>query len=150
MGELQILPMESAHLLQLHKAEIACFNAPWSISTLGDVLLNPNGVSLAAFLGEKLVGYGLMLNMEIVGESEIINIAVLPEYRSRRIGDALLRALIQRGEGKISLEVRASNEAARALYMKHNFVAKGLRKEYYKNPTEDAIIMWLEVNGEKT
>lgn len=76
-------------------------------------------------------------------ETEILNLAVDPEYRRRGVASALLRAVIERSRGRLWLEVRVSNAAARRLYRKFGFVETGIRQNYYANPPEDGIVMTL-------
>ncbi|RYD03254.1 hypothetical protein N752_20700 [Desulforamulus aquiferis] len=84
----------------------------------------------------------------VLDEAHITNVAVHPEYRGKSIGEALMLEMIQqaiiRGAVRMTLEVRPSNMAARELYKKLGFKEKGLRKKYYTDTNEDAIIMWVE------
>ena len=104
-----------------------------------------NDVSSLAKIDEKTVGYiGYMV---IIGEADIINIGVLPEYRGLGIGNMLMDAMIdelkKNGATRVHLEVRKSNVAAISLYKKYGFIATGVSKNHYKEPTEDAIRMNL-------
>ena len=95
-----------------------------------------------ACLNNKIVGY--MGLSKIVGEGYVTNIAVLPEYRRLGIGEKILGYVIDNTKAElefISLEVRVSNIAAISLYEKFGFERTGLRKRFYTNPQEDAIIM---------
>lgn len=110
--------------------------------------LDPNShLFLTAEAEGKVVGYvGLMY---VLDEGYISNVAVHPDYRRRGIAQALVRALAKRAEAKflsfVTLEVRESNEGARALYEKCGFKIVGRRKNYYEKPTEDAILMTLHL-----
>ena len=83
--------------------------------------------------------------MCVLDEGYIANVAVSPDWRRQGIGDALIAELLRRAVSRelafVTLEVRAGNEAAKALYAKHGFVPVGLRKKYYASPTEDAVLM---------
>lgn len=123
-------------------AESRCFSEPWSESAVRDFFAySYNGAVISCTDG---VFSGYITYTFIAGELQIANVCVLPEFRRRGIADGLMAALTdfakeQRAE-KISLEVRASNEPARALYEKWGFKAVGLRRNFYKAPTEDAVL----------
>ena len=138
-----IRPMTFEDLDRVLEIEHACFSDPWHISTFRIQLMFENAIYVVADDGGKMLGYAGMLH--IVDEGEILNVAVCPNHRQRGAGNALILHLIeiakQKGAVALTLEVRASNTAAKELYKKHRFEDVGLRKEYYKNPTEDAIIM---------
>ena len=108
---------------------------------------SPNGLYVAAHDGAKLVGYAGM--MRVLDEGHIHNVAVLPDYRKRGIGRALISELIklakENGLRLMLLEVRAGNEAATSLYQRLGFERRGLRPHYYKNPREDALLMTFEI-----
>lgn len=96
-----------------------------------------------AKIGEKAVGYiGYMI---IAGEADIINVGILPEYRGNGIGNMLMDAMIDECKKNsvtcVHLEVRKSNSVAISLYEKYGFIATGVSKNHYKDPTEDAIRM---------
>lgn len=127
--------------------EYCCFDTPWSrILFEADLSGNPNAVYFAAFDDdepERLLGFVGTHN--VAGEINITNVAVLPEARRRGIGSALIGRLTEHfGEADIigiTLEVRAGNAPAIALYEKHGFKTEGRRKNYYRDG-EDALIMW--------
>ena len=118
-----------------------CFPDPWP----EDRIARLRERFAVALEGETLLGY-LALST-VLDEGSIDNIAVLPEYRRRGVAEALLRAAIRRGRERalafITLEVRAGNAPAIALYEKHGFARVGRRKNYYEKPREDAILMTL-------
>ncbi len=91
-----------------------------------------------------MIGYGGM--WIIIDEAHVTNIAVCPAYRGRKFGERLLRRLIAeaiaQGAGKMTLEVRVSNYQAQGLYRKLGFADAGLRRGYYTDNQEDALIMW--------
>ena len=123
-----------------------CFHgAPWSRESYEEELTKNNlAVYLVAETEEKIVGFvGIWL---IFDEGHITNVAVHPDYRRRHIADNLLTVLLnlieEEGITAETLEVRAGNEPAKALYRKFGFAEAGLRKGYYPDNHEDAIIMW--------
>ena len=117
------------------------FSVPWSENAITDSL-NSGTEFYIATLNNDIVGY--MGISKIAGEGYVTNIAVLPEHRRLGIGKKILEFVIQKSKDElefISLEVRVSNHAAISLYEKLGFKNVGLRKRFYTNPTEDAIIM---------
>lgn len=121
------------------------FSVSWSKDSYIQELTNPIAKYFVAKDGEKVIGFaGTWI---ILDEAHITNIAIHPDYRKQGIGSELLKELIsfcqKAGCIAFTLEVRRSNEAAKALYEKHNFKQDGIRKGYYEDNKEDAIIMWL-------
>lgn len=144
-GEIRIEPMQTKDVEAVHAIESRSFIIPWSQGTFySELLENQFAYYLVAKDGETLVGYGGM--WIILDEAHVTNVAVLPEYRGRGLGDRLLRALmdsaVSEGASKMTLEVRPSNEQALTLYKKHGFVIRGVRRRYYQG--EDAYIMWKD------
>ncbi len=140
-----ITRMQREHLDTLAELEKICFSQPWSYKSLEEELSNDTAYFYVAKEsdGERIVGY---IGLYIVLESCFAaNIAVFPEYRNRGAATALLRRAFltatAHGAEFISLEVRRSNTAAISLYKSLNFEETGLRKNYYRNPPEDALIM---------
>lgn len=124
----------------IHEIELECFSDPWSVnSILEDIEKNEKAKYLVAVKGDELLGYVGVWN--ILGEGHITNVAVRGEARRRHIADALIEKLCEEFE-VATLEVRASNEPAICLYEKHGFEKIGIRRGYYENNGEDAIIMW--------
>ncbi len=145
--KVNITSMRPEHVDAILSIERVSFPLPWSRETfLFEILLNELGVYVVALSDELAVGYGGM--WLVADEGHITNIAVNPAFRRRGIGQQILQELIRRavqnGINRMTLEVRPSNIAARKLYHKFGFVEKGLRKRYYQDNNEDAIIMWLE------
>jgi [ribosomal protein S18]-alanine N-acetyltransferase len=143
--EIRIEPMQTKDVEEVHAIESRSFLTPWSQGTFySELLENQFAYYLVAKDGDTLVGYGGM--WIILDEGHITNVAVLPEYRGRGLGQRLLRALIDRalveGALRMTLEVRPSNKRALALYKKNGFVIRGVRKGYYQG--EDAYIMWKD------
>lgn len=129
----------------IYEIERLCFSEPWSRdSMVYELSENPRAFYIAAELDGKVVGYaGLWW---IGDEGHITNVAVKPGYRNRHIGNGIIQVLIdftvQEGIMHHTLEVRRSNDPAINLYKKFGFVVEGIRKEYYANNKEDALIMW--------
>ena len=143
----RLLPALPAHLDQLEAMERACFSDPWSRQLLADLLALENARTIAAVDGDGTVlGYASL--QTVLDEGYINNLAVLPAYRRLGIASALLEDFRRFGEAKglafLTLEVRASNTPAIALYAKHGYARAGRRKNYYSHPKEDAILMTLE------
>ena len=127
---------------EIAKIEAECFSEPWSQNAVIDSINCGNTFFVAKKDGE-LAGY-LSLNT-VLDEGYINNIAVTKKYRKMGVATLLLNRLMRFSKEKqlsfVSLEVRASNQAAISLYSKFNFEEIGTRRNFYKNPTEDAIIM---------
>ena len=144
MENLQIRPMTMADVPAVYAIETSCFSDPWSEDSFAFALENnPIAHFLVVEDGGILCGY--ISYYHVVDEGQIINIAVSPDYRRKGIGRALMEAFLQKayvlGIKTLTLEVRASNQAAKALYEAFGFVQNGLRKKYYSDPREDAILM---------
>ncbi|SHI55667.1 ribosomal protein S18-alanine N-acetyltransferase [Propionispora hippei] len=127
--------------------EQASFLTPWSRAAFESEICNNELTHYLVVCVEKqVVGYAGM--WVIVDEAHVTNIAILPEYRGRGIGEKLLIALKEaadsRGAARMTLEVRPSNNAAKRLYEKLGFSRAGVRKHYYTDTKEDAIIMWCD------
>ncbi len=142
-----IVPMTSDHLDQAAEIERICFSDPWSRRMLSEHLENECAATLVA-QGEDGTVLGYAGVLVVLDEGYITNVAVRPEYRRQGVASQLLEVFARFAQGRelafLSLEVRASNTAARALYAKHGYVQAGLRKNYYEHPREDAIIMTRE------
>ena len=138
--------MTADHVAQVAALEAICFADPWSEKSVASELTNPLSLWLVAMDGERLAGY--VGSQSVLGESDMMNVAVHPDYRRHGIAEALCNALVEALKKKenycLTLEVRASNEPAKALYEKLGFVQVGLRKNYYRNPKEDACILRKE------
>ncbi len=141
---MNIRPMTYEDLGQAADIEKICFRESWSVRILKESMESFWNLFLVIQKGEKLIGYGTAC--VIAGEGEIQRIAILPEFRQKGLGRELLAALVktakERGARSVTLEVRESNLPARRLYISAGFQEEGRRKDYYRNPKEDAIIMW--------
>ncbi len=142
-----IVPVTADHLDQMEEIERLCFSDPWSRRLLSELLENEAAATLAA-VGEDGTVLGYAGIQVVLDEGYVNNVAVRPEYRQQGVASQLLEVFRRFGEGQglafLTLEVRDSNQAARALYARHGFVEAGRRKNYYQHPKEDAIIMTLE------
>ena len=143
---MMIRNMTAAEVPLVAGLEAVCFNDPGSERSVASELDNQLSLWLVAMEGERLAGY--VGSQTVMGETDMMNIAVDPEFRRRGIAgqlvDALVAELKTRQSHCLTLEVRASNEPARALYEKLGFQQVGLRKNYYRNPKEDALILRKE------
>ena len=139
-----IRDVESAHIPQIEALEQACFSLPWTAEALASQMKDSQHEFIAAVDAEgRVLGYVGMLF--VLDEGYISNVAVGPDYRRQGIADALIERLCglcgEHALAFVSLEVRAGNVPAIALYEKHGFERVGLRKNYYERPKEDALIM---------
>lgn len=137
-----IVPLEPRHIKDIARLEELCFSEPWS----EEGILEAYRLGTRFFVAEadkKLIGYiGVKA---VVDEGYITNIAVFPEFRRKGVAAALLDKVFDYAEEKrlsfVSLEVRPSNTAAVSLYQKTGFKEEGRRKDFYRLPREDALIM---------
>ncbi len=141
----QIVPMDKSHLTQVANLEKLSFSRPWSEAQLEESLYLDNNSFLVAETKQGLVlGYaGLSVVMD---EGYLNNIAVFPKYQNTGVAGEILDVFCAYGKENlafITLEVRPSNENARALYRRRNFTEVGVRKDYYTDPKEDALILSL-------
>lgn len=122
-----------------------CFSTPWSIESIKAELTNPLAKYIIALDEENNAVVGFVGAWIIVGEASITNIAVTSNYRNKGIANYLIKSLIKTCLDLncylINLEVRASNIKAQNLYKKNGFLVDGLRKGYYEDNKEDAILM---------
>ena len=146
---MKIVKMESAHVAQIAELEKRCFSDPWSEKSIAYELTLRISYWLVALDGETVAGY--IGSQSVMGESDMMNVAVSPDYRRQGIGEALVKTLCDdlkaQGNTCITLEVRVSNAPAVALYEKLGFREVGRRPNYYHNPKEDALIMRKELGA---
>jgi ribosomal-protein-alanine N-acetyltransferase len=139
--------LESGDLDAVEEIERVSYPTPWSRSMFAAELQKPSSLAIGAYHGSgELIGYAIV--SRYVDAWHVMNIAVIPEFRRRGIGKSLLERLFevtasdpQRG---YTLEVRVSNADAIRLYEKLGFEARGIRRGYYTDNREDALIMWRE------
>lgn len=138
----------AADIPALCALEEECFSLPWSERSFSEFFSLPYTVAYLAVTDKEVCGYAGMYVLH--GDGDITNIAVGRGFRRCGIGSALLDALVETDEvSRLLLEVRASNTAARALYEKFGFQTDCIRRGFYSHPTEDAILMSLNVTGRK-
>lgn len=132
----------------VHEVEKSCFSDPWSLSAFKDELKN----KLARYIVAEnedgcIVAY--IGAWYILDEAHITNVAVHKDYRGKKIGNQIMQVFIDKcnkdNMGSITLEVRKSNIIAQNLYKKYGFMMGGVRKEYYSDNKEDALIMWKQL-----
>lgn len=144
VDKLQILPMKQEHLGRVLEIENVSFPTPWSYrSYLGELTRNNFAHYFVGFIDGELVGYiGLWI---VVDEAHITTIAVAPEYRGNHIAEKFIQYGVEYtkvwGAEKMILEVRISNLAAQKVYKRMGFRQIGVRKQYYADTLEDAIVM---------
>lgn len=142
--KLIIREMQSEDIPAVAALEAMCFSEAWSEQAFRDALKQPEALMMTAIgMGNNPMGYcGIYLSAD---EGEITNVAVHPDHRKQRIADAILREVLseawKRGAKNIYLEVRESNLPAQKLYEKQGFVPCGIRKNFYRKPTEHAVVM---------
>ena len=149
---MEYLRMQPEHTAQVAELEKQCFSMPWSENAISGELTNPLALWLVAMDGDVLVGY--IGSQSVMGEADVMNIAVNPEYRRQGVAERLISFLIDQldanGVSSLTLEVRASNEGAVALYNKLCFEHIGRRPNYYSKPKEDALILRKEWHCENS
>lgn len=136
--------MESLDLEQVAELEKVCFSESWSYGLLEAGVHSPYDVYYVYEQDGRILGY---CNLRLLaGEGEVQRIAVLPEYRRLGLARKMMEAMVDYARENmavsISLEVRESNLPARKLYETYGFTAEAVRRGYYHNPSEDAVIMW--------
>ena len=140
--------MTNDHTEQVAALEKACFSMPWSENAIISELTNQLSLWLVALDGENVVGY--VGSQSVMGEADMMNIAVHNAYRRQGIAmelvSRLVLALRERNVFSLTLEVRASNKGAVSLYNTLGFTQVGRRPNYYSAPKEDALILRKEWN----
>ena len=140
---IEIVRMNEGHVAAVAELERQNFSEPWPEIAVRSELTNPLSLWLVALDGETVVGY--VGSQTVLQEADMMNIAVADSHRRRGIARALVEELIRQLDAyQLSLEVRASNAPAIALYENLGFVQVGLRKNYYRKPKEDALILRKE------
>ena len=144
---MDIVKMELCHAEQVAQLEKAIISDPWSLNAVSGEITNPMSLWLVALEGDEVLGY--IGSQSVLGEADMMNLAVREDARGRGIAVALVDALVsqlrQNGVYRLTLEVRVSNAPAIRLYEKLSFKTIGKRPNYYYHPREDALIMGKEL-----
>jgi ribosomal-protein-alanine N-acetyltransferase len=145
---IEIRDLRLGDLGTIEQIEQRAYKTPWSRSMFASELAKATSVCLGAFEGDRLVGY--IVNSRYVDAWHVMNVAVDPDFQRRGIATRLLERLFELtadsdGRG-YTLEVRVSNEDAIRLYEKLGFERHGIRRGYYTDNREDALIMWREAD----
>ena len=152
LAPVEIADMTIADVDAVQEVERSSFPVPWPANAFRHELTqNRNARYVIARSGDRIVGYGGLWLM--VDEAHITTFAVHPDQRRQRVGERLLQRLFEVAEAMnaewLTLEVRASNLGAQRLYEKYGFRRAGVRRRYYSDNNEDALIMWTERLGDR-
>ena len=144
-SKMEIRFLEEKDLEEVSKLEAACFSEPWSLEDFRDILTNKDRIMLVAIEDNKIVGEIVLT--DLLGEGDISNVAVNPDYRKKHIASKLLEKIIKIGSDErnitaFTLEVREQNLPAIKLYEKAGFESVGVRPNFYTKPKDNAVIMW--------
>lgn len=143
---MRIERMQRGDVPRIMEIERQCFASPWHESAYLAELANRSAYYIVARVGDELVGYSGM--WVIMDEAHITTIGVDPRYRGRKIGEQILVAILEeaqrRGARRATLEVRESNTVAQNLYHKYGFVPAAIRRGYYSDNGENAVVMWVD------
>lgn len=139
-----VVPMETGDIPETVALEQEIFSDPWSEAMLCSGFAAPSQLYFCAReQNGMLIGYGAV--MTVLDEGELLRIGVSPRFRGQGVADLLMKRIFQTADEKklalMMLEVRQGNTPAIRLYEKYGFVQEGIRKRYYQNPAEDALIM---------
>lgn len=143
---METVQMTEQHVSQIAALERVCFSEPWSEGSIAGELNNPLSLWLVCVENGTVLGY--VGSQTVLGETDMMNVAVSPEARRKGIAERLISELVEQLRKQkshcLTLEVRASNVPAIALYQKLEFIQVGRRPNYYHNPKEDALILRKE------
>lgn len=144
MSNFNVLPMDESCLQGVLEISNLCFSISWSLESLRGELKNEFAKYVIIKKDDVIVGYGGI--WIIYDEAQVTNIAVHPSYRGLHIGDLIVESLFEVCKKAhitaMTLEVRESNLIAQNLYKKYGFTTEGIRKNYYEDNHENALIMW--------
>lgn len=149
MNEFNIRLMEENDIDEVLEVDKASFPTAWTKEIYEtEIMENKHAHYFVATIDEKIIGFvGIWI---VHDDAQITNIAILPEYRGRKYGEKLfafaLTYALKQGAIRLSLEVRVSNVVAQKLYRKFGLVPGGIRKNYYPDNNEDAIVMWINLS----
>ena len=136
---MEIKRISDQYIKDVAVIEKACFSKPWDENTIAEELKNSFSHFYVAVENGSAVGF-IVLHV-LTGEADIVRVGVLPQYRKRGIARAMLERSLEDAHGEVFLDVRESNAAAIALYRSFGFRDTGVRRDYYSEPTENALIM---------
>ncbi|MCG6796525.1 ribosomal protein S18-alanine N-acetyltransferase [Geobacillus sp. YHL] len=144
----QFRPMTIHDIDEVVQVERASFTSPWSRESFyNELMYNRYAKYIVMVYNGRIIGYGGM--WLVIDEAHVTNVAVLPQFRGQKLGEALMRRLMdmarQHGAAMMTLEVRVSNHVAQSLYRKLGFRNGGIRKRYYPDNFEDALVMWVKL-----
>ncbi|WP_041056409.1 ribosomal protein S18-alanine N-acetyltransferase [Jeotgalibacillus campisalis] len=148
IDEVEFRWMTMADIDAVVAVEEECFSVPWKrVAFENELTVNQFAKYLLLLNEGEVIGYcGLWLIMD---EAHITNIAVLPRLRGQKLGKKLMKKVLEfakdAGARTVTLEVRVSNDIARSLYQNLGFLEGGIRKNYYSDNQEDALVMWVEL-----
>ena len=145
-ADIRIERMQVDDVEEVAELDKKCFPTPWSVSAYMNEAHNPSAYYIVARMDDRIIGFaGIWLIMD---EAHITTIGVDPELRGQKIGERILIHVldeaIHRGARRVTLEVRKSNFVAQNFYDKYMFHTVAVRKGYYSNNNEDALIMWID------
>ncbi|MDG5473107.1 ribosomal protein S18-alanine N-acetyltransferase [Jeotgalibacillus sp. ET6] len=146
--ELEFRWMTMSDIDAVLAVEQESFSVPWKrVAFENELTVNQFAKYLLLLKNEEVIGYcGLWLIMD---EAHVTNIAILPKLRGQKLGEQLMKKVLEfaedAGARTVTLEVRVSNDIARSLYKKLGFLEGGIRKNYYTDNQEDALVMWVEL-----
>ena len=147
---MKLKTVSDSDCIKIATLESQVFSDPWSEESIRDNVRSDNYLIMGAFEDEDLLGY--VIYMLLLEEAELLRIAVKEEARNKGIATSLLDVMINKTRDEVKevkslfLEVRENNTAARKLYEKTGFVEVGMRKNYYSNPTENAVLYKMEID----
>ena len=146
VAPVELRPMQREDVSRVMEIEVECFPTPWHESAYLTELANRSAYYVVATNNQQIVGYAGM--WIIMDEAHITTLGVAPERRRLKIGEQLLVTLLDealcRGARRATLEVRQSNTAAQSLYRKYGFAAAAIRRAYYTDNRENAVVMWID------
>lgn len=148
MEEINIRRMEEQDIPRVLEVESASFTTPWPPDIFyHEVKDNPYAIYFLLEREKEIVGYcGVWI---VLGEAQITNIAVKPKWQGKGYGQMLFEYVIEyaklQGASRLSLEVRVSNRAAQSMYKKFGLISGGIRRNYYTDNNEDALVMWVNL-----
>lgn len=127
------------NIADILKVEQTCFSTPWTEQGIAESIDDPNTFMYVAYVDDEIAGY---MGVQIFsGEGYVTNVATMPKYRRQGIARALIQEVLRNHMEFLTLEVRESNIPAINLYSSLGFVEVGKRPRFYREPTEDAILM---------